>query len=193
MADHHVNSLVAKFRELWRDGQSAHLDIDCHAGEAWVGLRLRLGHLRGGAPQQTREGGRRRGEGYSCRLERRAAQRAVAAAGTDLAQTEQVGAGTVRVEAEAEQAEAERVEADAVQAEARVATDRVEAVPAQTEQEGAEEAVVRDEAATRKPRHAEQAGRPLPSEQDGHRYLSRAEEEKTTLQGVSKKSGICYC
>ena len=55
MVDQQVNSFVQKFRDLWRDGQSAHLDIDCHAGEAWVGLRLRLGHLHGG-PQQNREG-----------------------------------------------------------------------------------------------------------------------------------------
>ena len=28
---------------LWSAGYSAHLDLDSHAGEAWVGLRVRLG------------------------------------------------------------------------------------------------------------------------------------------------------
>ena len=74
MADHCMKSFVEKFCNLWRDGQSAHLDIDCHAGEASVGLRLRLGHLRGGGTQQNCDSVRRRGASYSRRLERRAAQ-----------------------------------------------------------------------------------------------------------------------
>ena len=32
-----------KFKTLWKSGYDAHLDIDSHAGQAWVGLRLRLG------------------------------------------------------------------------------------------------------------------------------------------------------
>ena len=38
-----LETFVRKFHQLWNDGQSAHLDLDCHAGVAWVGLRLQLG------------------------------------------------------------------------------------------------------------------------------------------------------
>ena len=81
MADCQVESFVQKFRELWRDGLSAHIDIDCHAGEAWVGLRLRLGHHHEGDVQprdqrdRYRESARRKGPSYFRRLERRAAER----------------------------------------------------------------------------------------------------------------------
>ena len=48
MAFTELNSFIHKFNQLWHSGKSAHLDIDTHAGEAWVGLRVRLGH----APHQ---------------------------------------------------------------------------------------------------------------------------------------------
>ena len=35
---------MVKFRKLWKSGVDAHLEVECHAGQAWVGLRLRLGH-----------------------------------------------------------------------------------------------------------------------------------------------------
>ena len=44
MAYRELNSFIHKFNQLWRSGKSAHLNIDTHAGEAWVGLRVRLGH-----------------------------------------------------------------------------------------------------------------------------------------------------
>ena len=81
MADCQVESFVQKFRELWRDGLSTHLDLDCHAGEAWVGLRLRLGHHNEGDVQprdqrdRHRESARRKGPSYFRRLQRRAAER----------------------------------------------------------------------------------------------------------------------
>ena len=28
-----------------KSGRSAHLDADCHAGQAWIGLHVRLGHI----------------------------------------------------------------------------------------------------------------------------------------------------
>ena len=53
-----------------RDGLSAPIDIDCYAGEAWVGLCLRLGrHREGDAQHRDRVSGRRRGPAYSRRLE----------------------------------------------------------------------------------------------------------------------------
>ena len=42
-----VDTFVKKFHQLWNDGISAHLDLDTHAGDAWVGLRVRLGQVSG--------------------------------------------------------------------------------------------------------------------------------------------------
>ena len=148
MADHYVRSFVEKFHHLWRDGKSAHLDLDCHAGEAWVGLRLRLGHPRahGRGPQQNHDRVRRRGPGYSRRLERRAAQRA-AAAGEPQVQTvepvhaEQAQTGVDQVETEpvkagkADAAAVNQVEADLTEqvvTEAVKLVDNVQAEQAQT-------------------------------------------------------------
>ena len=39
-----IDSFIQKFHQLWSAGVSAHLDLDTHAGEAWVGLRVQLGH-----------------------------------------------------------------------------------------------------------------------------------------------------
>ena len=39
-----LDTFVEKFKTLWKKGSEAHLDIDEKAGQAWVGLRLRLGH-----------------------------------------------------------------------------------------------------------------------------------------------------
>ena len=39
-----LDSFIQKFHQLWSPGVSAHLDLDTHAGEAWVGLRVQLGH-----------------------------------------------------------------------------------------------------------------------------------------------------
>ena len=36
---------ISKFKQLWKSGVGAHLDLDSHAGQAWVGLCVRLGHL----------------------------------------------------------------------------------------------------------------------------------------------------
>ena len=39
-----LDTFVEKFKTLWKKGYEAHLDIDAKAGQAWVGLRVRLGH-----------------------------------------------------------------------------------------------------------------------------------------------------
>ena len=39
-----LESFIKKFHQLWNAGFSAHLDLDCHAGLASVGIRLQLGH-----------------------------------------------------------------------------------------------------------------------------------------------------
>ena len=45
MAVTEVDSFVRKFHQLWKAGLTAHLDLDTHAGNAWVGLRVQLGHV----------------------------------------------------------------------------------------------------------------------------------------------------
>ena len=44
-----LNSFITKFKQLWRSGFSAHLDVDSCDGKAWVGIRLNLG----GAPDRV--------------------------------------------------------------------------------------------------------------------------------------------
>ena len=39
-----LDSFFIKFKQLWRDGLDAHLDLETHAGNACVGLILNLGH-----------------------------------------------------------------------------------------------------------------------------------------------------
>ena len=48
-----LDSFVGKFQQLWKDGVTAHLDLDTHAGSAWVGLRVHLGHVPPGPPHHT--------------------------------------------------------------------------------------------------------------------------------------------
>ena len=38
-----INSFVTKFHQLWRAGYDAHMNLESHAGKAWVSLRLGLG------------------------------------------------------------------------------------------------------------------------------------------------------
>ena len=42
-----LDSFVLKFKQNWKSGYSAHLDIDTCAGQAWVGLRVHLGQVHG--------------------------------------------------------------------------------------------------------------------------------------------------
>ena len=43
MVDKELDSFIEKFKQLWKKGAGAHLDLDAHDGQAWVGLRVRLG------------------------------------------------------------------------------------------------------------------------------------------------------
>ena len=42
-----LDSFVHKFHQLWNAGYNAHLDLDTHAGYAWVGIRVQLGQVPG--------------------------------------------------------------------------------------------------------------------------------------------------
>ena len=48
-----LDTFVRKFYQLWNDGLTAHLDLDTHAGNAWVGLLVQLGQVPGPPHQQV--------------------------------------------------------------------------------------------------------------------------------------------
>ena len=85
-----LDSFVNKFKQLWRSGLSAHLDIDTYAGQAWVGLRVRLGQAQAvdSSSRRTRDGPAR---------QRRRARRAAAAKEKEVeeASTDAVNAGEI--------------------------------------------------------------------------------------------------
>ena len=66
-----ADTLVQKLHQLWRAGHTAHLDLDTRAGEAWVGLRVKLGQAPGPAHEQFPPPRRHRGPAYRRRQERR--------------------------------------------------------------------------------------------------------------------------
>ena len=102
MAGQEIDSFIQKFKNLWKCGLDAHLNIDTHAGQAWVGLRVGLGgsHSFHGHQDTAK---RRRGPAYQRRQERRQAAGDAAVAGVpnpleevcDLASSESVSADEV--------------------------------------------------------------------------------------------------
>ena len=42
-----LDTFLHKFHQLWSAGHSAHLNLETHAGKAWVGLHVQLGHVPG--------------------------------------------------------------------------------------------------------------------------------------------------
>ena len=79
-----LDSFVKKFHQLWKAGVTVHLDLDAHAGQAWVGIRAQLGQAPGPVQQVHHPFSSRpphRGPSYERRQERRR-QAAQAAAKT---------------------------------------------------------------------------------------------------------------
>ena len=37
-----LDTFILKFKQLWKSGHDAHLDLEAKAGKAWVGIRLCL-------------------------------------------------------------------------------------------------------------------------------------------------------
>ena len=66
-----LDSFITKFHQLWRAGHTAHLDLDTHAGKAWVGIRVQLGPAPGPAHKHSSPPPRRRAPAYLRRQERR--------------------------------------------------------------------------------------------------------------------------
>ena len=71
MFDSELNSFLTKFHQLRKSGATAHLDVDTHAGQAWVGLRVMLGPIQ----HQPSSSQRHRSPSYFRRQERRRAAR----------------------------------------------------------------------------------------------------------------------
>ena len=90
-----LDTFVKKFHQLWNDGMSAHLDLDTHAGDAWVGLRVRLGQVPGplhGKAQSFHQEEVPRKESPSCqrRCARRAAAKKASTTITEAVEAEEV-------------------------------------------------------------------------------------------------------
>ena len=77
-----LDSFMNKFKQIWKSGRTAHLDVDTCAGQAWVGLRVRLGQVHG-PHSQDQEGQHqptnRNSPSRQRRRDRRAAERKAAA------------------------------------------------------------------------------------------------------------------
>ena len=58
-----LDSFICKFKQIWKSGHSAHLNLETEDGQAWVGLRVRLGQAPGPlnqGPQHHQAGNRTR-------------------------------------------------------------------------------------------------------------------------------------
>ena len=88
-----LHSFIFKFHQLWKAGVTAHLDLDTHAGQAWVGLRVHLGqgHQHGAQPKP------RRNPAYYRRQERRKAAKAAASTPISVTTPAEKAVGTFEV------------------------------------------------------------------------------------------------
>ena len=75
MSDKELDNFILKFHQLRRSGFTAHLDIDTHAGQAWVGLRLMLGPVH---QEKQSKAKKHRSPSYLRRLEKRKLARSAA-------------------------------------------------------------------------------------------------------------------
>ena len=139
-----LDTFIVKFKQLWYSGHSAHLDIDTHAGHAWVGLRVRLGQAPGPLhhqpPKKTRDGpSRQRRRTRRAEERKKKAEEAVEIAEAVQAHHEHA----VAEEAEHEHERAVTEEADNEHAAAEQAElQHVEAEQAKTEEVAIENAAV---------------------------------------------------
>ena len=81
-----IQNFISKFHQLMKAGQTAHLDLDTHAGQAWIGLKVMIRPLQ---PQQNQHHSSRksRNPAYYRRQERRKALRKAAKASTEPSDT----------------------------------------------------------------------------------------------------------
>ena len=82
MSDEELDKFIQKFMQLREDGLTAHLDLDNHAGQAWIGIRVMLNPFKHSRENQ-RESKRKskyRSPSYFRRQERRKAAKSQYAA-----------------------------------------------------------------------------------------------------------------
>ena len=81
-----IQNFFSKFQQLMKAGQTAHLDLDTHAGQAWIGLKVMIRPFQ---PQQNQHHSSRksRNPAYYRRQERRKALRKAAKASTEPSDT----------------------------------------------------------------------------------------------------------
>ena len=72
MFSEELDSFLKMFHQLRKAGRTAHLDVDTHAGQAWVGLRVMLGSDKNQQQYQS-SSSRHRSPSYYRRQERRKA------------------------------------------------------------------------------------------------------------------------
>ena len=77
MLDAELKSFIQKFKQLRGAGLTAHLDLDTHAGQAWVGLRVMLNPVK---LETNEKPYKYRSPSYFRRQERRKAARTQSAA-----------------------------------------------------------------------------------------------------------------
>ena len=108
-----LDSFIKKFNQLWKAGFTVHLDLDAHAGKAWVGIRAQLGHAHGQVHHQVHHPSSshssHRGPAYQRRQERRRQVAQAAAAAEQVAQAEAQHADEA-AETEARQVDLETAE-----------------------------------------------------------------------------------
>ena len=101
-----LDTFFQKFKQLWHSGHSAHLDVDTHAGHAWVGLRVRLGQAPGPLQHQLPKTRTRDGPSRQRRRARRAEDRKRQAEEANEEIVEDIAANATAGATQAEEAEA---------------------------------------------------------------------------------------
>ena len=94
-----LDSLICKFKQVWKSGRAAHFHLETEAGYAWVGLRVRLGQAPGPLHQgpQHHQAGNRTRDGPS-RQRHRARREAEREAATASATEKVIDAATEEVQ-----------------------------------------------------------------------------------------------
>ena len=98
MHENELQSFIFKFNQLWKAGITAHLDLDTHAGQAWVGLRVQLGQVHEPPPFKSHR--QHRSPAYHRRQNRRQAARAAEVTPKVVEEAEEVFSCVQEVSAE---------------------------------------------------------------------------------------------
>ena len=171
-----LESFFLKFNQLWRAGESAKLDLETHAGQAWVGVRVHLGpahpyqvHVPSHQEKRTRNSPAR---------ERRRAKR--------LAARQQNGEVIENVNVD-EAEEAENIESEHVVSDTAVPLDEAEKAKENESDKVAEDAAVPVDGGENKKQNesesvAENAAVPANSEENTEEVIEEICDAKVTQE-----------